>query len=156
MIIKNNFKYYVEQLLLTLIPILIFNIGLPHLLPILKVVGSTVFLLILVIAMAALATGKRGFIQVIRLISIVNFLVVLAMFLTFYISSFLVLTDAIGFENFLGYFSKIITSFSLAYSIELASALSLTASQLMVFVSAAALLLFGIGMLIKKVLNKNG
>jgi uncharacterized membrane protein YdjX (TVP38/TMEM64 family) len=280
MIIKNNFKYYVEQLLLTLIPILIFNIGLPHLLPILKVVGSTVFLLILVIAMAALATGKRGFIQAIRVISIVNFLAVLAMFLTFYISSFLVITDAIGFENFLrqnistakyiyfaicfaqpiilplpemvtvvaasaalgsftafilgffgtilgiitmffvsriggmkivkrlvnekhlekyhqyvqknellilallfiipilpdeiicvgagvsgvsvkrflsvAIFSKIVTSFSLAYSIELASALSLTASQLMVFVSAAALLLFGIGMLIKKVLNKNG
>lgn len=51
--------------------------------------------------------------------------------------------------------SKIITSFSLAYSVQLASAFSLTTSQLMIFVSAAAFLLFGIGLLIKKFLNKN-
>ncbi|MGD6855833.1 hypothetical protein ACQCVO_12220 [Bacillus infantis] len=51
--------------------------------------------------------------------------------------------------------SKIITSFSLAYSVQLASAFSLTTSQLMIFVSAAAFLLFGIGLLIKKFSNKN-
>lgn len=280
MIIQNNFKYYLEQILLTVIPIFIFNIGLPHLLPILKVVGSSLFLLILIVALTAPATEKRKFIKVIRFITMFSFLVVFAMFVTLYISSFLVITDAIGFENFLrqniatsiyiyfiicfaqpiilplpemltvvaasavlgsftafivgffgtilgiitmfflsriggmkiveklvnkkhleqyhqyvqknellilallfiipilpdeiicvgagvsgvsvkrflsiAIFSKIVTSFSLAYSIELASALSLTTTQLTVFVPAAALILFGIGMLIKKALNKNG
>jgi uncharacterized membrane protein YdjX (TVP38/TMEM64 family) len=278
---RNDLSIYTEmisQLFLTLLPVLIFSKGLPNLLPVLRVAGSSVFLFILIVSILAFATGKRRFINVMKVIALLSFLVVFVMFLTFYISSFLVLTDAIGFENLLkqhistaiyiyfaiciaqpiilplpemvtvvaassvlgpftaftvgffgtilgiaamffgtriggmklvkklvnekhlvqyhryvqknellilallfiipilpdeiicvgagvsgvrvkrflsvAIFSKLITSFSLAYSVELASVLSLTTSQLMIFVSAAALLLFGIGLIVKRFLNR--
>lgn len=101
---KSSFNIYLEliiQILLSAVPILIFTLGLPHLLPILKAAGSSFFVFIFILSMIALATGKRSFIRAVKVISGFSFLIVLAMFLTFYISSFLVLTDAIGFENFL-------------------------------------------------------
>ncbi|UOY92354.1 VTT domain-containing protein [Ectobacillus sp. JY-23] len=100
--LRNHFSFFYTlfaQIFFLVIPLIILVKWLPTLLPVYKMIGIIFVSGISLFALIAFILKQNALYNLFRIISIYFFVAVIAVFLTYLISSFIVITDAKGLET---------------------------------------------------------